>query len=120
MCYGPLSARLTFCVPSAPIRRAIVALAADESRVRQAELSLWVTFTSFLPSRCIRFAQRTFGQPAFMSTRGAQFISDRTTLATMSSGHDWSAGADDQLTNAGPAARFGARRFTESKRKPRG
>src|SRR6516225_7789886 len=58
MCYGPLSARLTSCVPSAPIRRAIVALAADESRVRQAELSLWVTFTSFLPSRCIRFAQQ--------------------------------------------------------------
>src|SRR5262249_7846979 len=31
MCYGPLFARLTSCVPSAPIRRAIVALASDET-----------------------------------------------------------------------------------------
>ena len=34
--------------------------------------------------------------------------------------HGWSAGADDQLTNAALAASFGARRYTEDKRKPRG
>src|SRR5262249_17140763 len=68
MCYGPLSARLTSCVPSAPIKRALVALAADEGACVKQNCRCG----SLIPAiPAYRFAPRADIRPmrAFMCTR---------------------------------------------------